>query len=73
MNEDSHTKLRQNDIRLSRKIFAVQAKPISQRMQHRAHLYLRLCILSANRRHIPAALFPRMNIGHVLVPAGSDG
>lgn len=60
----------QNYVRFSGKIFPVQAKAISQRVQYGTYSQFRLCVFSLDRCHIPAALFASMNVSHLVLVAG---
>jgi hypothetical protein len=69
MNEDHSPIFRENNIRCSRQIPAMQSEPVAECMQCSADDYFRFCVLAADRSHIPAALLRRVNIHHALLAA----
>jgi hypothetical protein len=64
VHEDSDPMSRENYVRPARKIFAVQPKTISARVQCPSHQYLRLSVPAANATHIEPALLWREDVNH---------
>lgn len=64
VNKDSELMTRQDDIRLSREIGTMNAKPIPKRMQERPDFDLRSSVPAPDRGHIAAALLATVNVCH---------
>jgi len=54
----------QDNIWMTWKIRAMQAKPVAKQMQCFAHSSLRVCIPRPNAGHVPAAVFFRNTVCH---------
>jgi hypothetical protein len=71
VNENHCAVFWKNDIGLAGKIPAVQPEPVPETMKKASDADFRSGIRAAYGSHVPAALLPGMNIGHVLEAAAS--
>lgn len=62
---------RQNDVRLTGKILAMEAEAVAQRVEEGSDANLRLGVLPSYRSHIAASLFRSVDVDHHASPAFS--
>lgn len=73
MHEDGDTVFGKDNVRLTRKVPDMQAKAEAARKKQLPQYNFRLCVLTPDRTHIPAAALRCMNVDHpVRLPTGGS-
>jgi hypothetical protein len=65
MDEDNGLVFWKDDVRLARKIFSVEPKPISEPVEQAADNSFGLCVLAPNPRHNSASFLGAKDVGHL--------